>query len=498
MANLEVPYPGYNWNITQHMGMANQESITELLRAADLFKGQTNFSELVSSHMLNLGIFTENVRSDTGQSDTWRDYQQVLSELGLIVSTSLTRSSNLSITPIGLLFLDEELSYQEMMATQAMRYQYPNGYKGLANISRAYASDRGIPNRWMLDTLHGVKVKPAILILRALIDLYLDNPEKAKLTASECATALIPIITHDNPKQAYENIIYVRKNNVSTRDSVLKRNAAEWFSLLLQTGMVVGNRREIQLSPHAIENLQDLQRLCEMHESLQSEFWIPAGSDSDAFDWFSYYGLPSTEIMSQRFEGLATFDAAGFRIDDMDQITGNTNLTLELVDFVNPPEYSSSSDSYTERSYSEEAIREGIKKRTEAGRRHEDLVGIARQKMLDAGFSVYKSAAVDLLGTRDDQCLIVEVKTITRKNLISQTRKGLMQLGEYRYRYQDEYRSSNKPETLLLLSSKAQYEQWRIGFMDSLDIGCANINADSSFSSCVKRSIADSVFLYAS
>lgn len=70
MINLEIPYPGYNWNITQHMGMANQESITELLRAADLFKGKSNFSELVSSHMLNLGFFTENVRADTGQSDT--------------------------------------------------------------------------------------------------------------------------------------------------------------------------------------------------------------------------------------------------------------------------------------------------------------------------------------------------------------------------------------------------------------------------------------------
>lgn len=498
MINLEIPYPGYNWNITQHMGMANQESITELLRAADLFKGKSNFSELVSSHMLNLGFFTENVRADTGQSDTWRDYQQVLSELGLIVSTSLTRSSNLNITPIGLLFLDEELSYQEMMATQAMRYQYPNGYKGLANTSRAYASEKGIPNRWMLDALHGVKVKPAILILRALIDLFIDDPEKAKLTAAECATALIPIITHDNPRQAYENIVYVRKNNISTRDTILKRNSAEWFSLLLQTGLVVGNRKEIRLSPYAIEDIQGLQGLCEMHEAFQSEFWVPSGNDLDSFDWFSYYGLPSTETMSQRSEGFAAIDADGFRIDDIDQIAGTTSSTLELVDFANPPECSSSSDSYAGRSYSEEAIREGIKKRTEAGRRHEDLVGIARQRMLDAGFNVYKSAAVDLLGTRDDQCLIVEVKTITRKNLISQTRKGLMQLGEYRYRYQDEYRDSNKPETLLLLSSRAQYEQWRIGFMDSLDIGCANINADSSFSSCVKRNIADSVFSYAS
>ena len=49
--------------------------------------------------------------------------------------------------------------------------------------------------------------------------------------------------------------------------------------------------------------------------------------------------------------------------------------------------------------------------------------------------SVFKSDAVDLLGIRDDKCLIIEAKTITKKNLVSQTRKGLMKLGEYRYRY---------------------------------------------------------------
>ena len=118
--------------------------------------------------------------------------------------------------------------------------------------------------------------------------------------------------------------------------------------------------------------------------------------------------------------------------------------------------------------------------------------------MIEADFKVFKSDAVDLLGIRDDKCLIVEAKTITKKNLVSQTRKSLMQLGEYRYRYLTEAEGHQKPETLLLLSSKTSYEQWRIGFMESIDIGCANINPDNTFSSCVSREIANSIFQYAS
>ena len=151
MADLTLPYPGYNWQLTQHMGMVDSASLSALLEAADLFKGTPDFSQCVSSYMANLSMFSENIRSDSGHSDTWRDYQQILSELGLIVSTTLTSTLNLNITPAGLLFLDGEMSYSEMMATQALRYQYPNGYKGIPNQAKAYAQARGINKRWMLD-----------------------------------------------------------------------------------------------------------------------------------------------------------------------------------------------------------------------------------------------------------------------------------------------------------------------------------------------------------
>ena len=116
MADLTLPYPGYNWQLTQHMGMVDSASLSALLEAADLFKGAPDFSQCVSSYMANLSMFSENIRSDSGHSDTWRDYQQILSELGLIVSTTLTSTLNLNITPAGLLFLDGEMSYSEMMA----------------------------------------------------------------------------------------------------------------------------------------------------------------------------------------------------------------------------------------------------------------------------------------------------------------------------------------------------------------------------------------------
>lgn len=68
--------------------------------------------------------------------------------------------------------------------------------------------------------------------------------------------------------------------------------------------------------------------------------------------------------------------------------------------------------------------------------------------MIEADFKVFKSDAVDLLGIKDDKCLIVEAKTITKKNLVSQTRKGLMQLGEYRYRYLTEAEGHQKTRNI--------------------------------------------------
>lgn len=43
MADLTLPYPGYNWQLTQHMGMVDSASLSALLEAADLFKGAPDF-----------------------------------------------------------------------------------------------------------------------------------------------------------------------------------------------------------------------------------------------------------------------------------------------------------------------------------------------------------------------------------------------------------------------------------------------------------------------
>ncbi len=198
MADLTLPYPGYNWQPTQHMGMVDSASLSALLEAADLFKGSTRFFSVRFFVYGKSGMFSENIRSDSGRSDTWRDYQQILSELGLIVSTTLTSTLNLNITPAGL-FFSMEMSYSEMMATQALRYQYPNGYKGIPNQAKAYAQARGINKRWMLDKTHGVRIKPAVLIIRTLLALYEENPTNAVLTAAECATALVPVKTTTTP-----------------------------------------------------------------------------------------------------------------------------------------------------------------------------------------------------------------------------------------------------------------------------------------------------------
>jgi len=75
--------------------------------------------------MIESNILTSNLRDDV--PDAWRDYQQLLAELGLIYSTKI--SPTLYLTNLAHMFLAGELGFSELVGMQALRYQYPNGQK---------------------------------------------------------------------------------------------------------------------------------------------------------------------------------------------------------------------------------------------------------------------------------------------------------------------------------------------------------------------------------
>jgi hypothetical protein len=77
-------------------------------------------------------------------------------------------------------------------------------------------------------------------------------------------------------------------------------------------------------------------------------------------------------------------------------------------------------------------------RRQRANLTHKILLDKLSEYLVKKGATTYENEHVDLLAKFDNnEKFLFEVKSIDNKNLLSQTRKGISQLYEYRYRYQE-------------------------------------------------------------
>jgi hypothetical protein len=113
--------------LSQHAVGLKPDTLYAFLQCAAPFEGEVrgSFGSKITELMIESNILTSNLRDDV--PDAWRDYQQLLAELGLIYSTKI--SPTLYLTNLAHMFLAGELGFSELVGMQALRYQYPNGQK---------------------------------------------------------------------------------------------------------------------------------------------------------------------------------------------------------------------------------------------------------------------------------------------------------------------------------------------------------------------------------
>jgi hypothetical protein len=167
-----LPYPGYSWSFTQHAIGTEADTLYKFLSCASLYEGSDkDYGQKINLLMVADGVLTANVRD--GVVDAWRDYQQILAELGLIYSTKL--NSTLRLTEAAHMYLAGELGYSDLMGVQALRYQYPNGQKYTIQSrlsAELYSANITQPSTLLeLQMQAGVLVKPGTLLLRILTEL---------------------------------------------------------------------------------------------------------------------------------------------------------------------------------------------------------------------------------------------------------------------------------------------------------------------------------------
>jgi hypothetical protein len=469
-----LPYSGHTWSFSQHAVGLNPKTLYEFLKCAAPFEGESaNYDQKITELMIASGVLTANNRD--GVPDAWRDYQQLLAELGLIYSTKICPS--LTLTELGHMFLAGEIGFSELIGTQALRYQYPNGQKSTIQ-SRLRAELQGtesLPSTLTeLQTNTGLLIKPGTLILRVLLELQQAGfaPE---LSVTECQAFLIPCKTNQEWAQALSDIVAIRRTRETTPDinRHSRRNIQDWFKLLGKTDFFESDgSSRIRLSGYVLNNLSEIYSYCTLQEDPIS-FWIPTKFDiAGRMQWFDWFGHLSYESQkSLRADVASNSDyieknyVGGIEDENDDSLipeTSNVNLQpLDLLHLGRETEFKFKNDINA----LAESLRLGAQKRHAKTLLHDRIIKDLAEKFISQGANVQSDPnSVDLYAKwPDGNSAIFEVKTVTRRSLQGRLRSAIGQIEEYAYRRH--IAGAEKSDKVVVVNTELSSDAWQTEFL---------------------------------
>ena len=291
----DAPYPGYTWPLTQHMGVVNARNLYHVLWAAATYSDSPDPAAEINNYIIVNNLVTANIRSDSGQPDAWRDYQQILSELGLIFSTRILRY--ITLTPLGLAYLDGALGFSEVVTMQALRYQYPNGHKLVIDESlrtMLQGTPLGITRTLAkLQQITGVNLQPGILIWKILRQLV-ELGEQRQLTVNEIQTYVMRCSTNTDASAAVSAIVNSRNNAIRLEPLPrARRNAQDWIKFLLKTPLFQGRsgtNAYIQISDYGANNATEIDEMSLSLEQDSTRWFAKSLDRHDRQTWYAWYG----------------------------------------------------------------------------------------------------------------------------------------------------------------------------------------------------------------
>ncbi|MBQ3043450.1 MAG: hypothetical protein IJD53_03245 [Alistipes sp.] len=428
-----IPFSGLSWPLTQHAGVISEEIIRGLISACMLCNGQSD-AETINRYLVDNNLLTANFREDSQRVDAWRDYQQILSEFGLIYSTNITRNE-IILTPIAIAFADGEISYSELITLQALRYQYPNGHKTQSSPSLKRSYEDSFHRSYDFNTFAemqasmGILIRPVVAIWQTLYGLYLQG-EDARITIDEMQTYLVRCLKNSDVSLCIECIINAR--HTSFRLEPLhraRRNMQDWIKILNQTPLFYSdsNRNSfIALSQYSIDHAEEVNAICD-HLCKPESFWVFTNSRDLKFSWFDFYGnidlgtkwIPDQEMPSSNHIEDNDISTQRDPIDEPRDIVLHPFKPLREIDNNNHKQIVSIYD---------------YKKSREGYKLHDNMVNIIANRCVDKGADVYyDSKTVDLFVKFKDSEFIVEVKSITPSNFIARLRTAIGQVNQYDY-----------------------------------------------------------------
>ncbi len=467
----DPPYHGFSWHLTQHMGVVSDTSLRAILSAAAIHGSGPDPAKQINEFLVRAKVLTANVRSDSGRADAWRDYQQVLSELGLMYSTEVEQS--ITLTTIGLAYLDKMLTFGEVITLQCLRYQYPNGHK--VTISSSLRSvlaktEYGMaPNLMVLQQDTGVQVRPAVLVWQVLRAL-----DKARVTpvlrAEEISTYLMRCGDHADTSACVEAIVRASRTSLALPPTAAKlRNAQDWLKFLRLSPIFSGSAGAdayVEISEYGRSIAEHVDAICEALVDCRT-FWKPDQlKRADRLSWYEAFGAIDLRVgLIPRSEPVADDTASKDAVDPLDDRPGSaaTPMPVHLREFSSdgldlPVDRSTTGIGETNLSY-DAAIT------PQRRNLHDRMVGYISWVCRGKGAGVWHDPnTLDLLVTWRDHEFLVEVKSVTPANFIARLRYAIGQV--YQYDYMRASQSDLPRRKVIAVTASIHEEDWYITFLN--------------------------------
>jgi len=425
----DIPYQGLTWPMTQHAGVISEPVLRGLLEACSLCAGQVVNPALINSYLVNNGILTANFRADSQQVDAWRDYQQILSELGLIYSTSV--SKEILLTPVSVAFIDGTISFEELLTLQLLKYQYPNGHKTQISPSLKNSFPEGtfkFESVAHMQALNGIQLRPAVLTWTVLFQLFQAGANPS-ISVDEMQRYLVRCTKNSDASLCSTAIIASRSGALSYDPLArARRNMQDWMKLLGATPLFDIIQNKLHFSQYSIDNSAELSEMC---ESLcnPSSFWAPIASNYK-WDWFAYYGNIDLSISLIPHEESSTIQPVSQQatlVDDDDALpSAGRSVNLQPFSEIQHSDITSQRRS---------VVSEYDYRKSQKGRNlHDSMVNLIAQRCIANGATVFSDPkTVDLCARYMGYEYLIEVKSITPSNFIARMRYAIGQVHQYNF-----------------------------------------------------------------
>lgn len=479
----DLPYPGYSWRVTHHMGMVTPRHLYHLLWAANQFGRNRDQAVDINNYLISNELWTPNIREDSGQPEGWRDYQQALSELALIYSVRVL--PQITLTPIGLQYLDGSLSFSEIMTLQALRFQYPNGQhtqlspqQKAAIAATPYAN---VSSFLELQSISGVKIRPAVFVWRVLQSLE-QRGGAGEISQDEIERYLMRCSTNSDAQACANAITAARRGGLqyARLGERERRNAADWIKFLDKTLIFAVTAQDdavLTRSGYGIQHAAEIDQICGILEA-PATFWQAAiYSKEERLQWFAHFGGVDLTIpglpLDEAQQTVADFAFGEEKEDERGSFgAGITGGEIRLREFRDSLITASNSANATISSvYSAELA-------NSSRRLHDRMVSLIAHTCKAKGAKVYYDpASVDLLVQHRKREFIIEVKSVTPRNFVSRLRYALGQVLHYDYKRAS--MSTLPRRRVLALAAQIPDDSWSVdflnGYMDTdlltLDLG---------------------------